>query len=110
MAHYGDPRPPDYVDGCGRPVWVDALDVDGFDYRPPRSGPDRYGVPAGEGCTCHACGARYRVDLMVPAETWEAIRPARSTPGGGLLCGSCIAERLERLGGFDFWMLGKDAP
>lgn len=49
-------------------------------------------------CKCHDCQEQYTVDLMLPDELWEKIKPAHSLPGAGLLCPSCIGQRLEELG------------
>jgi hypothetical protein len=53
-----------------------------------------------DGCLCQGCGARYRVDVLVPDGLWEKIRPAGKPQGAGLLCGTCIFTRIEALGGF----------
>ena len=55
-----------------------------------------------EGCRCHACGIRYRVDFNVPDALWTRI--GMPTPGG-LLCGRCIADRIESLGEFGAYQL-----
>lgn len=55
---------------------------------------------ADRGCRCQSCEETYRVDLLVPDETWRAIRPTGSAPGGGLLCGRCIMAEIEALGEF----------
>lgn len=52
---------------------------------------------ADEGCRCQACGCRYRVDFNVPDSLWQKI--GMSSPSG-LLCGRCIAGRVEGLGEF----------
>lgn len=46
-------------------------------------------------CTCQLCGAAYKVDVMVPDDIWEQIRPAGKPLGGGLVCGACIMWKLE---------------
>jgi len=54
------------------------------------------------GCVCQGCGKRYRVDFLVPDGLWAKIRPDMSRPPeAGLLCGQCIAQRIEGLGEFD---------
>lgn len=54
------------------------------------------------GCTCHGCGRKYLVDFLVPDELWQRLgMPAES----GLLCGSCIANRIEALGDYDAFAL-----
>lgn len=52
------------------------------------------------GCLCQGCGQRYRVDVLVPDELWERIRPTGKPEGAGLLCGRCIFGRIEQLGQF----------
>jgi hypothetical protein len=54
--------------------------------------------PRDSGCLCHACGRRYRVDVVVADALWSKIRPAQASgPGGGRLCGGCILDAIERL-------------
>ncbi len=48
------------------------------------------------GCRCNACGKTYCVDLVVPDELWERIKPDGKPVGAGLLCPSCIGTRIER--------------
>ncbi|MFH1984793.1 MAG: hypothetical protein ABIL58_23375 [Pseudomonadota bacterium] len=50
-------------------------------------------------CTCQRCGKKYSVDLLVPDDVWERIKPAGKPEGAGLLCGLCIAAALESHGG-----------
>jgi RNase P subunit RPR2 len=52
------------------------------------------------GCTCQGCGRHYRVDFNIPDHLWERIKPEDKEEGAGLLCGVCIATRLEELGAF----------
>jgi len=48
-------------------------------------------------CRCQACGCLYKVDVLVPDELWDQIRPDKKRPPeAGLLCGPCIMERIER--------------
>jgi len=54
-----------------------------------------------DGCVCQACGSRYKVDLLIPDELWEQIKPSGKLEGAGLLCGRCIMDRLEAIGNFD---------
>lgn len=54
-------------------------------------------------CTCKECGKKYKVDLIVPDSLWEKIKPKN----GGLLCGSCIMEKIEYLSGYDAYKLEK---
>ena len=51
-------------------------------------------------CKCQTCGAQYRVDLLIPDDIWERIKPLSKPDGAGLLCGSCIMERLEQEGAY----------
>jgi len=46
-------------------------------------------------CICQGCGQKYHTDVIVPNELWEKIRPEGKPPDGGLLCGSCIMQRIE---------------
>lgn len=52
------------------------------------------------GCLCQKCGCRYKIDLLIPDDLWELIKPKGKPTGAGLLCGSCIMELLEGLGTF----------
>jgi len=49
-------------------------------------------------CKCQGCGKQYRIDVGVPDEVWERIKPSGKAQGAGLLCGSCIMARLEAMG------------
>lgn len=51
-----------------------------------------------DGCMCQGCGKRYKIDLIIPDELWEEIKPKGKAPGAGMLCGSCIMNRIEHLG------------
>lgn len=55
-----------------------------------------------EGCLCQGCARRYKVDFLLPDDLWLII--AR---GANLLCGQCIAGRLEQLNKYDYWHLTK---
>ena len=57
------------------------------------------------GCTCQGCGCRFTVDVLVPDEVWEKIKPEGKPEGAGLLCGACIMERIEQASGYDAWRL-----
>jgi glycyl-tRNA synthetase (class II) len=48
-------------------------------------------------CTCQECGSKYKVDLLIPDELWERIKPEGKSEGAGLLCGSCIMKKLEEI-------------
>ena len=49
---------------------------------------------------CEGCGREYKLDIMVPLEIWKKILPDMSKPKGGMLCGSCIVERIENMDRF----------
>ena len=49
-------------------------------------------------CKCQDCGNDYFVDLMLPNELWEKIKPEGKEEGAGLLCGACIMKRLDAIG------------
>lgn len=49
-------------------------------------------------CKCQHCGRQYRIDIGVPDEVWDRIKPEGKPSGGGMLCGACIMARLEALG------------
>lgn len=61
--------------------------------------------PVKDGCICQSCGQSYRVDLIVPNILWNRIKPKGKKNGAGLLCGSCIMSKIERISGFDIWRL-----
>lgn len=48
-------------------------------------------------CICHECGHKYKVDILVDDDLWEQIKPNGVKLGCGLLCGSCICERIESI-------------
>lgn len=58
-------------------------------------------------CTCQECGKQYRIDLLIPNELWEKIKPINKPVGGGLLCGSCIMIKLENINDYNYWFLTK---
>lgn len=49
-------------------------------------------------CKCQACGVQYKVDLVVPDQVWERIKPSGKAKDAGLLCGRCIMDRIEDFG------------
>lgn len=59
-------------------------------------------------CTCQSCGKQFKVDLIVPDELWDKIRPEGKPKVGGLLCGSCIMDRIEEISDYDYWFLTKE--
>ena len=56
-------------------------------------------------CRCQKYGKKYKVDLNVPDELWEKIKPEGKPEGAGLLCGSCIMERIESISDYSAWDL-----
>jgi len=46
-------------------------------------------------CICQQCGKKYRIDLVIPDNIWEKIKPINKPKGSGLLCGMCIMNKLE---------------
>jgi len=61
-------------------------------------------------CTCQGCGKQYKVDLVIPDELWEQIKPNGKPVGAGLLCGACIMNRIEKISDYDYWYLRKIPP
>ena len=57
-------------------------------------------------CKCQGCGKQYNIDVNVPDDVWEIIKPAGKQEGAGLLCGSCILEKLEKLD-YKYHFLGR---
>jgi hypothetical protein len=51
-------------------------------------------------CTCQRCGKKYGIDLDVPDDIWDEIRPKGKSKGSGLLCGHCILYELEKRYGY----------
>jgi hypothetical protein len=83
------PHPPTHPGPCGPEAGCDQTCADWAAY-----------CAAKEGCICQGCGRRYRVDFLVPDSIWERIKPDGKPKGAGLLCGACIAGRMEALGQF----------
>lgn len=61
---------------------------------------------------CYDCGRPYEdsgfPDLVIPNDTWAAISPTGD--GGGLLCPSCICERLVKHGFKEIHVLYTEQP
>ena len=51
-------------------------------------------------CTCQECNKQYTVDFIVPDDLWEVIKPSGKPPGAGMLCGECIARKIESIPGY----------
>ena len=58
-------------------------------------------------CKCQKCGKQYKVDLIVPDKIWNQVRPENKVEGAGLLCGSCIMQKIEEISDYDYWLLVK---
>jgi hypothetical protein len=56
-------------------------------------------------CKCQKCGAQYKIDFIIPDELWEKIKPEGKKKGAGLLCGPCIAQKLEEQGRYGMFLL-----
>lgn len=59
------------------------------------------------GCICQDCGKNYTVDVNIPDDLWEEIKPPEKPEGSGLLCGACIMARIELVKGFATFELRK---
>ena len=51
-------------------------------------------------CKCQECGKQFKIDWMIDDELWEKIKPKAKSTGAGLLCGSCIMDKIELM--FDY--------
>lgn len=60
------------------------------------------------GCKCQSCGNLFKLDLIVPDNLWEKIKPAGKPRGAGLLCGSCIIKKIEGVLGYSVFQLKGD--
>lgn len=56
-------------------------------------------------CKCQECGRPYKVDLIVSNQLWEKIKPNNKQKGAGLLCPTCIVEKLEKMHTYSIWEL-----
>jgi len=59
-------------------------------------------------CTCQECGTKYKIDLLIPDKLWEQIKPDGKPVSAGLLCGSCIMMKLEKILDYDYFYLKKE--
>ena len=59
-------------------------------------------------CKCQKCGRQYKVDISVPDEVWEQIKPKGKEEGCGMMCGSCIMDRIEAFDNYGAWVLAED--
>ena len=59
------------------------------------------------GTLCQNCGKQYMMDLIIPDNLWEKIKPVNKPIGAGLLCPGCICDKLENLFGFSVFHLEK---
>jgi len=60
-----------------------------------------------DGTLCQGCGRIYVMDLIVPDDLWESVKPPQKPKGAGLLCPQCIVSRLEQQLGFCTFALEK---
>jgi len=51
-------------------------------------------------CKCQHCGQRFKMDLLIANKIWEQIKPQHKSKGAGLLCPSCIVQKIEKLFGY----------
>ena len=59
-------------------------------------------------CKCQRCGNQYKVDLIIDDELWNTyIKPKEKPEGSGMLCGSCIMQRIENLYEYNAFKLEK---
>lgn len=56
-------------------------------------------------CKCQECGRQYRVDISIPDELWEQIKPKGKEEGCGMMCGSCIMAKIEDQDKYGTWDL-----
>ena len=56
-------------------------------------------------CKCQSCRKQYKVDLIIPDDLWEKIKPEGKPEGAGLLCGSCNMKKIEASNKYDVWQL-----
>jgi hypothetical protein len=56
-------------------------------------------------CRCQGCDSPYKVDVLVPDDLWEKIKPEGKAVGAGLLCGPCIFQRVENTGTYGGYRL-----
>lgn len=56
----------------------------------------------GRGCTCQSCGNEFRVDFRLEDDLWAKVRVMADGRRLNVMCGSCIAQRVETLSGFGF--------
>jgi len=48
-------------------------------------------------CTCQECGIKYKIDLIISDDYWKQIKPKGKAESAGLLCSSCIMQKLEAI-------------
>ncbi len=58
-------------------------------------------------CKCQECGRQFKIDINIPDNLWEKIKPEGKPKGSGLLCGSCIIKKLEEILDYDYFCLIK---
>ena len=64
--------------------------------------------------SCYDCGLDYDsagwIEAIIPDKVWNMIRPDGCGEGGGILCITCIARRLEimEIGRVPVWLCGTE--
>lgn len=46
---------------------------------------------------CQGCWNTFKLDLLIPDELWEQIKPEGKLKGAGLLCPTCIVRKIENI-------------
>lgn len=52
-------------------------------------------------CKCQSCDREIKIDTLVETDLWKEISPTKDE--GGLLCASCIADRISEIRGGRRW-------
>lgn len=50
--------------------------------------------------SCQDCNNKFKLDLLIPDELWEQIKPEGKSKGSGLLCPQCIVYKIEKIYGY----------
>jgi hypothetical protein len=58
-------------------------------------------MKTGDQCKCQYCGKPFKVDINIPDDLWEQIKPIGKPVGAGLLCGHCIMHCIESMDEYD---------
>jgi len=60
-------------------------------------------------CKCQQCGKQYKVDLLISDVLWNKIRPSGKEEGAGMLCGSCIIDKIEQFDKYGAYHLCRES-